>query len=133
MPQRKRASLLTQKRVAVVVNPYSAQRRWERNPKLRQYLHRKFPGRVFDQTGDKAEMIAQVKRLSQENDIIIALGGDGTLADVMQGIFEAGREKEMKFVGIDGLPQLGSTVVEIPGLPPITVPLLAPPAPPPPP
>ena len=95
MPQRKRASLLTQKRVAVVVNPYSAQRRWERNPKLRQYLHRKFPGRVFDQTGDKAEMIAQVKRLSQENDIIIALGGDGTLADVMQGIFEAGREKDI--------------------------------------
>ena len=35
--------------------------------------------------------------------------------------------------GLDGLPQLGSTVVEIPGLPPITVPLLAPPAPPPPP
>ncbi len=34
--------------------------------------------------------------------------------------------------GADGLPQLGSTVVEIPGLPPITVPLLAPPAPPPP-
>jgi membrane peptidoglycan carboxypeptidase len=35
--------------------------------------------------------------------------------------------------GLDGLPQVGSTVVEIPGLPPITVPLLAPPAPPPPP
>jgi membrane peptidoglycan carboxypeptidase len=35
--------------------------------------------------------------------------------------------------GVDGLPELGSTVVEIPGLPPITVPLLAPPAPPPPP
>jgi len=35
--------------------------------------------------------------------------------------------------GLEGLPQVGSTVVEIPGLPPITVPLLAPPAPPPPP
>ena len=31
---------------------------------------------------------------------------------------------------IPGLPQLGSTVVEIPGLPPITVPVLAPPPPP---
>jgi diacylglycerol kinase family enzyme len=95
MPLRDRPSLLAQKRVAVVVNPYSAQRKWERNPKLRQYLHRKFPGRVFDQTGDKAAMIQQVKSLSLENDVIIALGGDGTLADVMQGIFEAGREKDV--------------------------------------
>lgn len=35
--------------------------------------------------------------------------------------------------GIPGLPQVGSTVVEIPGLPPITVPVLVPPPPPPPP
>ena len=35
--------------------------------------------------------------------------------------------------GIPGLPQIGSTVVEIPGLPPITVPMLVPPPPPPPP
>ncbi len=33
--------------------------------------------------------------------------------------------------GIPGLPQVGSTVVEIPGLPPITVPVLVPPPPPP--
>ncbi len=95
MPHYKRPTLLAQERVAVVVNPYAAQRRWERNPKLRQYLQRKFPGRVFDQTGDKAAMIEQVRRLSLENDVIIVLGGDGTLADVMQGIFEAGREKDV--------------------------------------
>jgi diacylglycerol kinase (ATP) len=95
MPHRPRTSPLAQKRVAVVVNPYSAQRRWERNPKLRQYFQRKFPGRVYDQTGDKAGMIDQVKHLSLENDVIIALGGDGTLADVMQGIYEAGREKDV--------------------------------------
>ncbi len=35
--------------------------------------------------------------------------------------------------GVPGLPQVGSTVVEIPGLPPITVPVLVPPPPPPPP
>jgi membrane peptidoglycan carboxypeptidase len=35
--------------------------------------------------------------------------------------------------GIPGLPQVGSTVVEIPGLPPITVPVLVPPPPPAPP
>jgi membrane peptidoglycan carboxypeptidase len=35
--------------------------------------------------------------------------------------------------GIPGLPEIGSTVVEIPGLPPITVPVLGPPAPPAPP
>ena len=36
-------------------------------------------------------------------------------------------------VGPDGLPVIGSTVVEIPGLPPITVPVLGPPPPPAPP
>jgi membrane peptidoglycan carboxypeptidase len=36
-------------------------------------------------------------------------------------------------VAIPGLPQVGQTVVEIPGLPPITVPVLGPPPPPPPP
>jgi membrane peptidoglycan carboxypeptidase len=35
--------------------------------------------------------------------------------------------------GIPGLPEIGSTVVEIPGLPPITVPVLGPPPPPAPP
>ena len=35
--------------------------------------------------------------------------------------------------GFPGMPGVGSTVVEIPGLPPITVPMLVPPAPPPPP
>jgi membrane peptidoglycan carboxypeptidase len=35
--------------------------------------------------------------------------------------------------GIPGLPEIGSTVVEIPGLPPITVPVLGPPPPAPPP
>jgi hypothetical protein len=34
---------------------------------------------------------------------------------------------------LPGMPQVGSTVVEIPGLPPITIPVLVPPAPPPPP
>lgn len=34
--------------------------------------------------------------------------------------------------GLPGMPEIGSTVVEIPGLPPITVPVLIPPPPPPP-
>jgi len=32
--------------------------------------------------------------------------------------------------GVPGMPEIGSTVVEIPGLPPITIPVLVPPAPP---
>jgi diacylglycerol kinase family enzyme len=66
-----------------------------RSRKLRQYLHKKFPGRIFDHAKDKTGMIELARKLSLENDILVGFGGDGTLADIMQGIFEAGREKDV--------------------------------------
>ena len=95
MSFRQPPSIITDKRVVLIVNPRSAQGRWLRNPKLRAYFHRRLPGRVFDQMADKAGMIEQARRLSLENDVLIVLGGDGTLADVMQGVFEAGRQKDV--------------------------------------
>lgn len=90
----KRSRLIT-KRTALIINPSSAQNKWMRSRKLRQYLHKKFPGRIFDHAKDKAGMIELARKLSLENDILVGFGGDGTLADIMQGIFEAGREKEV--------------------------------------
>jgi diacylglycerol kinase family enzyme len=83
------------KRVVVVVNPHSARQKWRRSPKVRAYLNARFPGRVYDQFAGKAEMIETVARLSAENDVILGLGGDGTLADIMQGIVNAGRQADV--------------------------------------
>jgi len=95
MSHKLKGSRFSQKRVALIINPSSAQNKWMRSRKLRQYLHKKFPGRIFDHAKDKAGMIELARKLSLENDILVGFGGDGTLADIMQGIFEAGREKEV--------------------------------------
>ncbi|MDD8026807.1 MAG: diacylglycerol kinase family protein [Acidobacteriota bacterium] len=95
MPHRKPSVHIAGKRVAVVVNPNSARRKWRRSPKLRTYLQDRFPGRVYDQFAGKAGMIETVARLSAENDVILGLGGDGTLADIMQGIVNSGRQQDV--------------------------------------
>jgi len=91
-------------RVALIVNPKSAKGKWLRLPKLREYIHAAFPGRVHDQAKDKAGMIELSRKLSLENDVLVVLGGDGTVADVMQGVFEAGRQNSVAL----GLIPLGS-------------------------
>jgi diacylglycerol kinase family enzyme len=95
MPHKLKRSRLITKRTALIINPSSAQNKWMRSRKLRQFLHKKFPGRIFDHAKDKAGMIELARKLSLENDILVGFGGDGTLADIMQGIFEAGREKDV--------------------------------------
>lgn len=95
MPLSKLLPRLADKRVAVVVNPRSAQGRWRRSPKLRRFFQSHFPGRVHDQAADKKELVDLVKRLSLENDVILVLGGDGTLADAMQGVIATGRAQDV--------------------------------------
>ncbi len=95
MPHRKTPPHLAGKRIVVVVNPQSAQQKWRRSPKFRAYLNARFPGRIYDHFADKADMIETVARLAAENDIIIGLGGDGTLADIMQGLIKSGRQADV--------------------------------------
>jgi len=85
------ASTDRDERTALIVNPLSARGRWIRTPGLRDYIRGEFPGRVHDEARDKAEMIDLARRLSLENDVLVVMGGDGTLADVQKGIAEAGR------------------------------------------
>jgi len=92
------------RKIALIVNPRSAKSRWLRLPKLKKYIQSMFPGRVHDEAKDKAGTIALARRLSLENDVLVVLGGDGTMADVMQGVFDAGRQKDV----ILGLIPLGS-------------------------
>jgi len=95
MPPAKKSSFLTDKKVAILVNPRSAKERWRKDSKARTYIHRAFGGRIHDKALTKAEMIETARRLSLENDVIIVLGGDGTMADAMQGIFNAGRQNDV--------------------------------------
>jgi len=96
--------ILANKRIAVLVNPMSARRKWQRYEKIRRYMRRKFQGRIHDEAVDKPGMIALARRLSLVNDVLIILGGDGTLADVTQGVIEAGRAAEV----LIGIVPLGS-------------------------
>lgn len=94
MPNKQRMTFSGRK-IAFIVNPRSAKDKWLRTPKLRHFFYRRFPGRVHDQELDKTAMIELAEKLSLENDILIAFGGDGTLADVMQGIINSGRQADV--------------------------------------
>jgi diacylglycerol kinase (ATP) len=94
MPNKQRITLSGRK-IAFIVNPRSAKNKWLRTPKLRQFFYRRFPGRVYDQVLDKTGMIELAEKLSRVNDVLIAFGGDGTLADVMQGIMNSGRQADV--------------------------------------
>jgi diacylglycerol kinase family enzyme len=89
---------------ACIINPEAAQKKWLRRKTLKKILARELPGQKFDAHVGKESMIALVRKISPAFSTIIALGGDGTIADVLQGIREAGREKEVLL----GIVPLGS-------------------------
>lgn len=92
------------KRAACIINPGSARNKWLRRRRLQRLLARELPGQKFDLLADKESTIALVREVSPNHDVIIAIGGDGTIADVLQGVREAQREKEVAL----GIVPLGS-------------------------
>lgn len=89
-------ALFTDK-VTCLINPRAANSKWLRRKKLRAYLEDKLPGEIHDVFGDPTTTIERAKAASRDSRIIVAMGGDGTIADAFQGIFEAGREKDVLF------------------------------------
>ena len=87
-----------------IINPNAARRKWERHRRLKEYLGRYLPCQRFDAFGDKESTIALAARLAAVHPAIFVLGGDGTIADVMQGIRAAGREADVSL----GILPLGS-------------------------
>lgn len=85
---------MAQKNISCIINPAAANHKWRKQKKMRAYLQRHIPGKIFDSYQDKAATIQKAKLLSLESDILIAAGGDGTIADVIQGILEANRGKK---------------------------------------
>jgi diacylglycerol kinase (ATP) len=84
-------------RVACLINPRAANSKWLRRKMLRAYLEKKLPGEIHDVCGDTRTTIEWAKKASSEAEVIVAMGGDGTIADTLQGIFEAGKAKDVLF------------------------------------
>lgn len=83
--------------VSCIINPKAAQQKWFKNKRLRDYLKEQFPGRIYDERDSKEKTIQLAREVSQKQKVVIAVGGDGTMADVLQGIVEARREKDVLF------------------------------------
>jgi len=86
---------LPSQEISCIVNPHAARDKWQRRKKLRSYLQKNLPSQIFDAVGSKEETIEIARRQSLVHKIIVAVGGDGTIADVIQGIIEARREKDI--------------------------------------
>ena len=84
-------------RTACLINPRAANSKWMRRRFLRAYLQRKLPGEVYDGLGDMKTTVEKAVLASRSANIIVAMGGDGTIADTLQGIFEAGKQGEVLF------------------------------------
>jgi diacylglycerol kinase family enzyme len=84
-------------RIACLINPRAANSKWLRKKKLRAYLEKKLPGEIHDVFGDTRTTVERAKKASHESEVIVAMGGDGTIADTLQGIFEAGKNRDVLF------------------------------------
>ncbi len=85
-------------RTATLINPRAANYKWKRRKLLRAYLQKKLPGEIYDGLGDTMETtIERATAACRDSDVIVAMGGDGTVADTLQGIFDAGKEREVLF------------------------------------
>jgi len=85
------------KKIVCIINPAAANRRWKKRRRLRAKLIDSLPGKCLDAPRSKEETVAMTKEACQEADLVVAVGGDGTIADVLQGIFESPRRLEVTF------------------------------------
>jgi diacylglycerol kinase (ATP) len=92
------------KKIACIINPSAANKKWKRRKLLRKYIQENLPGKIIDSHEDKSTTIQEAKRLSEDHDIIVAAGGDGTIADVIQGIIQCPKRKSV----VLGIIPLGS-------------------------
>lgn len=78
-----------------LVNPAAARNKWIRRKRLRRYLQDHLPYEIIDNCENKEGVIKAAKEKSLENDIIVAIGGDGTIIDIIQGIIDSKRGHDL--------------------------------------
>ena len=84
-------------KTACLINPRAANSKWMRRRFLRAYLQKKLPGDVYDGLGDVKTTVEKAVAACRDCDVIVAMGGDGTVADTLQGIFMAGKQDKVLF------------------------------------
>lgn len=84
-------------RTACLVNPRAANSKWMRRKLLRAYLQRRLPGDIYDDVGDMKTTLEKTAAACRDSDLVVAMGGDGTVADTLQGIFAAGKQGDVLF------------------------------------
>ncbi len=94
----------TGKKFVCIINPNAANKKWRRKKSLRRYLKDNFPGPIIDNQTDKSRTVRMTRQLCKDFDIIVAAGGDGTVADVIQGIVDSENQKDITL----GIIPLGS-------------------------
>lgn len=82
----------TSQKISCIVNPEAAKKKWTRRKSIRHLLNQVLGCDIVDILGDKNQTIELAKKLSSDHDIIVAAGGDGTIADVIQGIMAARKD-----------------------------------------
>ena len=85
------------RRTACLINPRAANSKWMRRKLLRAYLQKRLPGDVYDGLGDMRTTLEKTAAACRDSDVVVAMGGDGTVADTLQGIFAAGKQDDVLF------------------------------------
>jgi diacylglycerol kinase family enzyme len=74
-----------------IVNPTAARNKWKRRKRLREYIKKSLQCEIIDIYLEKENIIETARKQSLERKIIVAAGGDGTIAHIIQGVIDSGR------------------------------------------
>ncbi|MBN1273122.1 MAG: hypothetical protein JXB26_12705 [Candidatus Aminicenantes bacterium] len=80
-----------------IVNPKAANRKWPRRKRLRRYIRKHLQGQLIHTRSQKKYTHDILKNLDESIEYVIAVGGDGTVAEVIQGIVRSERSKDITF------------------------------------
>lgn len=75
--------------VAVVVNPAAAGQKWWRRKQARRLVEQFFGEKIYVASGSKEATVNLVAKIAPHHKTVIAVGGDGTIADVLEGLAKA--------------------------------------------
>ncbi len=89
--------LFSNAKVACLINPKAANSKWMRRPRLRKLFLELLSCEVYDAFGDPHTTTDKAREACRNCRIIVAMGGDGTVADAIQGVVESGRIDETSF------------------------------------
>jgi len=79
-----------------IVNPIAARNKWKRRKRLREYIKNSLQCEIIDIYLEKENIIETARKQSLKRKIIVAAGGDGTIAHIIQGIIDSGRANETR-------------------------------------